>query len=259
MFWQIYMGALIFLGGIMLGSFYNVCIYRIPLSMSVIRPSSHCENCHHALAPLDLVPVFSWVLLGRKCRYCKAPISFRYPMVELLTGLLFLLLYLKFQLSPSFFLYLVFVSILIIIAFIDIDHRIIPDRFIIIGLVLGVIALLAPMGSVFAWKDALFGALVGGGSLLLMDIAGRIFFKKEGMGFGDVKLMAMAGILLGFQRTAVSLLIAVWIAAVAGIIVLRTRKDPEDHYIPFGPFLAAGCVFSIFFGKELIRWYISLL
>jgi leader peptidase (prepilin peptidase)/N-methyltransferase len=281
MFWQIYLGAVIFLLGIMMGSFFNVCIYRIPLSMSVIRPSSHCESCSHALAPLDLIPIFSWVLLGRKCRYCKAPISIRYPMVEFLTGLLFLLLYLKFQLSFSFFIYLFFVSILVIIAFIDIDHRIIPDRFVIMGLVVGFIALIGPVLSViidrmmlpdagggevftqamaaFAWKDALFGALIGGGSLLLMDISGRIFFKKEGMGFGDVKLMTMAGILLGFQKTAVSLLIAVWIAAVAGIIVLRTRKDPADHYIPFGPFLAAGCVFSIFFGKELLRWYISLL
>ena len=257
MFWDIYMGILVFLFGIMLGSFYNVCIHRIPLSLSIIRPPSHCESCSHTLAPLDLIPIFSWVFLGRKCRYCKAPISCRYPLIELLTGALFVLLYLKFQMTWQFLFYLIFVSILIIVTFIDIDHRIIPDRFIVIGLILGAFSLLMPLMT--SWKDALFGALVGAGSLLLVDLAGRIFFKKEGMGFGDVKLMGMAGLFLGTQRTLVSLLIAVWTAAIAGIIVLRVRKEKTDHYIPFGPFLAAGCVFSIFFGNELVRWYVSFL
>ncbi len=281
MFWYIYMGALVFLFGMMMGSFYNVCIHRIPNSLSVITPPSHCENCGHLLKPLDLIPIMSWILLGRKCRYCKAPVSARYALVELLTGVLFVLLYLKFQLTGQFLLYLVFGSILLLVAFIDIDHRIIPDRFIVMGLILGVISLVIPAISLLSngtlpsdsvnesvfvqivsaipWKEALFGALIGGGSLLLVDLLGRIFYKKEGMGFGDVKLMGMAGLFLGVQRTVVSLLVAIWAAAIVGIIVLRIRKEKTDHYMPFGPFLAAGCVLSIFFGKELIRWYLSFI
>lgn len=256
MFWDIYAGIMAFIFGIIMGSFYNVCIYRIPNSMSVIKPHSHCENCSHTLAPLDLIPVLSWILLKGKCRYCRAPISIRYPLIELSTGILFVLLCFKFQLTWPLLLYLIFVSILILVAFIDIDHRIIPDRFVIMGVIIGIISLFIPM---ISWQDALFGGLIGGGSLLLIDLTGRILFKKEGMGFGDVKLMGMAGIFLGVQRTIVSLLAAVWVAAIVGIVVLRKRKDDTDHYMPFGPFLAAGCVFSIFLGKELVHWYLSLL
>jgi len=259
MFWSIYAGVLVFLFGTLMGSFYNVCIYRIPNSMSVVKPPSHCENCSHPLAPLDLIPILSWVLLGRKCRYCKAPLSVRYPLIELLTGVLFVLLFIKFRLSWQFLLYLAFISILIMVAFIDIDHRYIPDRFVLIGLALGAGSLFIPM---ISWQDSLFGGLIGGGSLLLMDLSGRLVFKKEGMGFGDVKLMGMAGLFLGVQRTIVSLLAAVWVAAVVGIVILHRRKEGKeetDHYMPFGPFLAAGCALSIFFGKELVRWYLSLL
>lgn len=280
MFWTIYLGFIIFLLGLILGSFYNVCIYRIPEELSIISPPSHCGSCNHTLAPLDLIPVLSWCLLGRKCRYCKAPISYRYPLIEALTGLLFVLLFIKFQLSWDLLFYMVFVSILIIITFIDIDHRIIPDRFIVMGLVVGVASLATPILiliskdafsnietskipsiilSLLPWKNALIGGSIGGGSLLVIDIAGRIFFKKEGMGFGDVKLMFMAGIFLGAQQTVIALLIAVWTAAIAGIVIIRIRKGNDDHYMPFGPFLAIGCVFSIFLGNTLVNWYLSFI
>jgi len=280
MFWTIYIGVIVFILGLVMGSFYNVCIYRIPEGLSIITPPSRCGNCKHSLAPGDLIPVISWLMLGRKCRYCKEPISWRYPLVEIITGLLFLFLFIKFQLTRELPFYLIFISILIIIAFIDIDHRIILDRFIVAGLILDIIFILMPffialskgvlstieieeiphvLFSIVSWKDALLGGVIGGGSLLVIDMVGRIFFKKEGMGFGDVKLMFMAGIFLGTRLTVVSLLVAVWIAAVIGIIVIRIRQKSDDHYMPFGPFLALGCAFSIFFGDSLLNWYFAFL
>ncbi len=253
--WPIYAGVLLFLFGLLMGSFFNVCIYRIPNAVSIIRPSSHCDSCGHPLAPLDLVPVLSWLFLERKCRYCKAPVSARYLLVELLTGTFFVLLFVKFGLTWQLPLYLAFISILVVVSFIDIDHRYIPDRFVLIGLVLAGLSFFIPR---ITWQDALTGGMIGGGSLLLMDLSGRLLFKKEGMGFGDVKLMGMAGLFLGVSRTIVSLLSAVWVAAIVGIVVLRKRKPDADHYMPFGPFLAVGCVLSIFFGNELVRWYLSL-
>lgn len=257
MFWTIYTGVIIFLFGLIMGSFFNVCIYRIPNGQSILYPPSHCGSCNHPLAPLDLVPILSWLFLRRKCRYCKAPISARYPLVELLTGLLYLALFIKFHLSWNLLFYLAFISLLILVSFIDLDHRIIPDRFILIGLALAIGMYFTPWG--LGWKDALIGAVIGAGSLLLVDLAGRIFFKKEGMGFGDVKLMGMAGLFLGIQQTIVSLLLGIWAAAVVGVILLRIRKDEADHYIPFGPFLAFGCTLAIFGGKEMVSWYLSLL
>ncbi len=240
-----------------MGSFYNVCIYRIPAGRSIITPPSHCGNCLHRLAPLDLIPVISWVALRRKCRYCGAPIAWRYPLVELLTGILFAALYLIHGLAWRLPFDLVFVSLMILTAFIDIDHRIIPDRFILIGFALGAVSLF--LQDAVSWRSALAGGAIGGGFLLLGDLAGRVFFRKEGMGFGDVKLMAMAGFYLGIRQTAVSLLAAIWVAAAAGIILLRIRNDKSDHYMPFGPFIALGSVFSVFWGNELSAWYLSKL
>ncbi|MHB1454472.1 MAG: prepilin peptidase [Saccharofermentanales bacterium] len=255
MFWTIYIGAIIFLFGLIMGSFFNVCIYRIPEGLSVISPPSHCGSCNHRLSALDLIPIVSWLALGRKCRYCRAPIAWRYPLVELLTGILYVLLFIKFGLSWELPFYIVFISLMIMVAFIDIDHMIIPDRFVLIGLALGIGSLFMPWA--ISWKDALIGAVIGGGSLLIADVAGRVFFKKDGMGFGDVKLMAMAGIFLGIRRTSVAFLLAVWIAAIVGIILLRIRNKNTDHYMPFGPFLALGCTLSILFGNEIVAWYLS--
>lgn len=319
MFWNIYIGTIIFIFGLVLGSFYNVCIYRIPEGKSIINPPSHCGNCNQVLAPLDLIPVLSWVMLGRKCRYCKSPISYRYPLIELLTGFLFLLSYIKYSISWDLLFVLIFISIMIIITFIDIDHRIIPDRFIVIGLILSILYMFEPIWmtvikiitiknnfsftmlfnlfKAFPWQNAVIGALVGAGCMLLVDVLGRVFYKKEGMGFGDVKLMLFAGLFLGLQKTIVALLFSIWIGAIAGIIILRMRNkhkhkdneenivknknenlveesedeniaeeseyenvddENEDHYMPFGPFLAAGCIFSIFFGEAIFRWYFTL-
>ncbi len=272
-------GVFIFLAGLVMGSFYNVCIYRIPAGQSVLFPPSHCAACGHRLSWLDMIPVLGWLLLKRKCRYCKAPVSARYPLVELLTAGLFLLSFAVFGMSWQLASALIFLSVLIMVAFIDWDHQIIPDRFHVVLLILAAVSLFMPLipflgdgaaalrnapegaaGRIFAivpWKDALFGALIGGGSLLLTDIAGRILFKKEGMGFGDVKLMLAAGLFLGVSRTVIALLAAIWAGAAAGIVILKKSKPGDAHYMPFGPFLAAGCAVSLFWGESLARWYLS--
>ena len=163
------------LAGAVLGSFFNVCIYRIPRGESIVFPSSHCTSCSHKLGPADLVPVISWILLKGKCRYCKSGISFRYPAVELLTGLIFAVTYLVFGLSLETLFHIIFASLLILITFIDIDHRIIPDRFIIAGILLAIVRFFAIND--LTWYEAAIGAAAGGGVLLLVDLAGRIFYK----------------------------------------------------------------------------------
>ena len=247
---------LFFLAGIILGSFYNVCIYRIPRDQSVAFPASHCTSCGHALSSADLVPVFSWIFLRGICRYCKSKISVRYPLVESLTGMIFAGIYLVSGITMTTAFNLVFASLMIIITFIDIDFRIIPDRFIITGTILAVVKFFVVKD--LNWTEVVIGGVIGGGVLLLVDLAGRIFYKKEGMGLGDVKLMLMAGAYLGYANTIVALLGAIWIGAIAGIIILRSNRTREDNYMAFGPFLALGSLIALFGGKQIIQFYLSL-
>jgi len=247
---------LFFLAGIILGSFYNVCIYRIPRDQSVAFPASHCTSCGHALSSADLVPVFSWIFLRGICRYCKSKISVRYPLVESLTGMIFAGIYLVSGITMTTAFNLVFASLMIIITFIDIDFGIIPDRFIITGTILAVVKFFVVKD--LNWTEVVIGGVIGGGVLLLVDLAGRIFYKKEGMGLGDVKLMLMAGAYLGYANTIVALLGAIWIGAIAGIIILRSNRTREDNYMAFGPFLALGSLIALFGGKQIIQFYLSL-
>lgn len=277
---EIFTGIFIFLLGMVMGSFFNVCIYRLPKNQSVVNPPSHCCACGHKLSFWDMVPVLSFVLLGGRCRYCNARITPRYALVELLTGLLFLMTYFLTGASLELVFYLIFVSIMVIITFIDIDHRIIMDRFAIIGFLLAPAYLFAALipSSAFSHslfygfsgvnsvsdlpiRSALLGGLIGACSLLAVDLLGRAIYKKESMGFGDVKLMAWAGIFLGVKGVIVALIFALWVAAVAGLILLRVRKRSgnQDHQMPFGPFLAAGSVFAIFFAGRVVSWYLSYL
>ena len=280
MFLDIYLGTVIFIFGLLMGSFYNVCIYRIPEDISIVKPPSHCPYCNHRLSYLDMIPVLSHLFLKGKCRYCGEKISWRYSLVELLTGAMFLVSYLRLGVNAELGFFLVFISFMIIITFIDIDYRIIPDRFFISGLILSVAYLFSPLifkgeykGSLFGEsvniqsisdlpvKSALTGALIGGGFLLVIDLIGRLIFKKEGMGFGDVKLMTWTGLFLGLRGTIVSLLLAVWIGAVAGVILLKIRKNrnEDDKYMPFGPFLTIGSVIGAFFAQQIINWYVSMM
>ena len=239
--------------GLIIGSFLNVCIYRIPRKESVAFPASHCPNCNTPIKPWDNIPVLSFVFLRGKCRYCKAVISWRYPLVEALTAVMFVVVVYNYSISLEALFYLLFISALIVISFIDLDYQIIPDKISLPGTVVGFIAsFFLPL----QWYDSLLGILAGGGVILATGYLGKLAFKKEAMGGGDVKLMAMVGAFLGWKLAILTIFFASLIGAVIGIIMkLITGKE----YIPFGPFLSAGALLALFSGMRLIEWYWNLI
>ncbi|HHY82518.1 MAG TPA: prepilin peptidase [Clostridiales bacterium] len=251
---EFFLCIMIFLIGLLMGSFFNVCIYRIPREESIVFPPSHCTSCGTQLKWQDLVPVFSWIFLGRRCRYCNEQISFRYPLIELLTGIIYLLLFLKFGISGTFLTYLTLCSILIITTAIDLEHQIIPNGLVLTGFAAGVILTLTGLST--TWKDALLGLLVGGGVFLIVALISELILKKEGMGGGDIKLMGMIGLLIGWKLTALSILLSIYAGGLIGGLLLLFRVKKHGDTIPYGPFIAAGTFISIFYGYDLINWYI---
>lgn len=245
--------------GLLIGSFLNVCILRIPREQSVANGRSHCMSCRHPLSPIELVPVFSWLLLRGRCRHCGARISPRYMLVEALTAVLYALVALRFGLSWPTLIWFCFVSLLVVVAFIDLDWQIIPNGVLLFGLVPGVLC--AAFLLFVPWYEALLGAFVGGGSLLLVDLLGRLIFKKESMGGGDVKLLALIGLYLGWKLTLLSLVFAVISGAIIGLVVLSRSKadEREGRMMPFGPFLAMGATAALLWGAQFLNWYFSLL
>jgi leader peptidase (prepilin peptidase)/N-methyltransferase len=252
---QLFAGIIIFLIGLVIGSFSNVCIYRIPRNESLMRPGSHCPQCSKPIPFYDNIPIISYLLLKGQCRYCKQPIPPQYPIVELATGLFYLALYLFYGLQPIAIVYMLLCSLLIIISFIDLKERIIPDvlslPFIIIGFILSFfLRHINPL-------DSLLGIIAGGGSLLLIAIAGSKLFKKEAMGGGDIKLAAMIGSFLGWKLILLSLFLGFFLGSIIGVIVMLTSKNKSD-IIPFGPFIALGAFISIFWGNTIIHWYLMI-
>ena len=246
----------IFFLGCCLGSFLNVCIYRVPQDLSIVSPRSFCPGCRVPIRAYDNIPLVSYLLLGGKCRNCGAGISWRYPLVEALTGGIASALFLKFGFSLSFFAYFVLSAALIVISFIDLDHRIIPDLISLPGIAVGV--LLAFFGPLATVKESLIGLLAGGGSLYLVAFAYEALTKREGMGGGDVKLLAMIGAWLGWKAILFTLFFASLSGTFIGGVVMLIQKEGRLYAIPFGPFLAFSGLAYVFFGPELIAWYWNL-
>ena len=241
--------------GAIVGSFLNVCIVRLPKRESLIRPSSHCPHCNEPIRFYDNIPIISYILLAGKCRHCKKRISLRYPVVEGLTGLMAVALFMRYGPTVQFLLLLLFSAALMIITFIDLDHQIIPDAVSIPGIPCGIAAsLLIPT---ISWLDSLLGILVGGGLLLLVAVGYKWVTGREGMGGGDIKLLAMMGAWLGWKAIPfillASSLIGLLIGGGSGLLLKKGLRAK----IPFGPFLAVASLIYIFFGPEIIRWYIS--
>ena len=242
--------------GAIVGSFLNVCISRLPKGESVVRPGSHCPKCNVPIRFYDNIPIISYFLLRGKCRYCKAPISIQYPVVEAMTALSSLYLYLTFGISLSFIYYFLFVAGLIVITVIDLYHQIIPDVISLPGIVVGILgSLVVPENSFWV---SLIGTISGGGSLFLVAIAYQWLFKREGMGGGDVKLLAMIGAFLGWKAVILTIFLSSLIGSIIGIVVMLFKGKDLKFAIPFGPFLALGAVISLFWGEELIKWYLYL-
>ena len=243
--------------GLALGSFMNVCIYRIPLEKSIIRPSSSCPNCGKKIRFYDNIPLISYLLLLGRCRHCHHPISWRYPAVEAITGLLSLALFIRYGLSLQCLLFLLFAATLVTISFIDLDHQIIPDVLSIPGIVAGLAAAFVP-GNV-SWFDSIIGIIGGGGTLFLVGLIYEKLTGKQGMGGGDVKLLAMIGAWMGWRSLPFVLLVSSLTGAIIGSVFLLAAGKGYRVRIPFGPFLSLGALFYIFFGPQLTNWYISLL
>lgn len=256
---KIYFMIVSFIMGAVFGSFYNVCICRIPEKLSIINPPSHCYKCNTTLKPLDLVPIFSWMMLKGKCRYCGGKISYRYALIELLTGILFLLVYNTYGYDIQTIYYLVFISILIIITFIDIDHYIIPDCLIIFGSIVAIVFNI--LGQGIGIKNSLIGAVICGGSMLILINLIEFIVKREVMGGGDIKFFTMAGLFLGISGGLLTILLSIYIGAFYGIIVIANSKLKKQDYnsmIPYGPFISMGALIVVLCGTNIISWYTGL-
>ena len=247
---------LIFMFGASAGSFYNVCIYRIPKKKSIVTPGSACPFCKKPIPFYFNIPVFSYFILRGKCRYCKHPFSPRYPLVEALTGVILIALYIKFGYSLTTIFWFVFISILIIISFIDIDYQIIPDIFSLPGIVIfSTACMFVPE---FSFIDSILGILLGGGILYLIAVIYYILKKTEGMGGGDIKLLAMIGAAIGWKGVIFTIFIGSLTGTIAGIIIMISSNVIDIKLkIPFGPYLSIGAIIYIFFGQALIRWYFT--
>ncbi len=244
-----------FVLGLCIGSFMNVCIYRIPILKSIVSPGSTCMSCNQPIRFYDNIPVISYLLLRGRCRNCKTPFSFRYPLIELLSGLFALGAFLRWGMSAESLIYYGFIAVLVVITFIDIDHYIIPDVISLPGIPVGVIASFFLPEMTF--KTSILGVLLGGGILYTVAWTYQFFAHKEGMGGGDIKLLAMIGAFVGWKGVLVTLFIGSIVGTLAGGAVMLYTRSSMKLKIPFGPFLAIGAMVHIFFGEDLIYWYLN--
>ncbi len=257
-------GIFIFILGLVVGSFLNVCIVRMPIEKSIVTPGSHCVHCKKPIVWSDNIPVLSYLILGGRCRACRAKISPRYAVVELLTGLLFYIFYRRFGLSPVLLPYLVMLGGLIVSTFIDFEYRIIPDEISVGGMVVGLIfSLFIPSLHVHGvdpqapwyWAHlkslgySLVGVLVGGGTIYAMGVLGDFLFKKESMGGGDVKLLAMVGAFIGWKFALLAFFMAPFFGGIYGVIEKIRIKEST---IAYGPFLALSALICLFWGDQII-------
>lgn len=245
-------GLLCFLFGLTIGSFLNVCIWRLPREESIIRPGSHCPACSTALGVRDLVPVLSWIFLRGKCRFCGARISPRYPAVELLTGGLFLVTYLHYGPSGEMVAAMLFSAFMVAITFIDLEHQIILDGMLALLAICGLVLQLVT-GAVGFWSMWI-GALAGGGLLLVLAIISR-----GGMGGGDVKFAAALGFWLGWPGILLGLFIGFVSGGLISLLLLVSGLRGRKDFIPFGPFIALGAWLTLLYGKNILAWYFSFL
>lgn len=244
---------LIFILGLIVGSFCNVCIYRIPKNESIIYPASHCPKCRTTIKPVDNIPLLSYILLKGRCRNCGSKISIQYPVVELLTGMIYLIIYLIYGLSIQSLIYIILSSALIIIAFIDLNEQIVPDVISLPGIGVGLI--LSFFVPYLSFINSALGVVVGGGIILIIALVGSMIFKKEAMGGGDVKLAAMIGAFLGWRYTIISLFLGFFLGALAGIFLILSKIKSKEDMVPFGPFIALGSLITLLWGEKIIAWY----
>lgn len=243
--------------GLIIGSFLNVVIHRLPREESLVTPRSRCPACQTPIAAWDNIPVVSFLLLGGRCRACREPISWRYPLVEGLTGFLFALTVNKFGVTLQALFALVLVSSLVVVSFIDLDHQIIPNAITLPGIPLGLLGgLVAGQPPIL---DRLIGALTGAGFLYLVLLYGGAMYGQDAMGEGDLNLLALVGAFLGWRAVVVTLLVGCLSGSLVGLTLIVLKRLGRREHIPFGPFLVLGAMVSLFWGDALVAWYVGRL
>ncbi|MGB9793711.1 MAG: prepilin peptidase [Caldisericum exile] len=250
---KVFFAFVFFIFGAVIGSFLNVVIYRLPRHESLIFPQSHCPKCGHKLSTLDLVPIVSYIALKGKCRYCGAKISPIYPIVESLTGILFVLTYLKFGFSLLTLKYIIFISFLIIVSFIDLFEGVVFDSVVIPATIIGLV-----FGIFTNFKDTIFGIVFYAVLFFLIIVISKLFYKEGGMGEGDLTSGIMIGAFLGFEFGIIAFILSFVIGAVAGIFIMLISKKGGKTEIPFVPYMAIASLLTIFFGNYIVAFYLNL-
>ncbi len=240
--------------GLLVGSFLNVCIFRLPRGTSIVWPASACGSCRRELRWFENIPIVSWVVLGAKCARCKAPISLQYPLVEAITAVLFVLVVATTPAGPQLAARLLFVCALIVLFGIDLEHQILPNSITLPGIVIGVLFSLAgPPG----WRASLLGVLLGGGVLYAIAWGYYAVRREEGLGMGDVKMLGMIGAFLGWQAVLLTLVLASLSGALIGVAMISLQRGSMKYALPFGTFLAIGAVVAMLAGQPIIDWYVG--
>jgi len=258
------MGIIIFVLGLVFGSFANVVIYRLPKGKSIVSPGSQCPSCGKNILWYDNIPLLSYLLLKGKCRFCKVKISPRYFVVELITGLLFLSLYFKFGLTVNLLIYAFFVLCLLIMGFIDIDTYLISDVIVLPGIVIGLLCSIFFRGMHYELTGiesiwySFTGILTGCGILIFLAMIGRLLFKKEAMGGGDIKLLSMIGAFLGWKSVFITIFFASLLGTVISLTLIGLKKKKMEDYVPFGPYLGLGAIIALFYkGLVFLGFFIN--
>jgi len=246
---------IVFFLGCCFGSFYNVVIYRVPKKESIVHPGSRCPGCGSAIAAYDNIPIISYLLLGGKCRNCRTSISIRYLLVEAAAGLLAVLLFRRYGPHPQFGIEFVFLSLLLIVAVIDLDTFLIPDVLSLPGIVLGfAFSFFTPR---LTWTDSLLGIFLGGGLLYLIAAGYSLVRRKEGMGGGDIKLLGMIGAFIGWPGVVFTILVSSVTGMIIALPLMWSRGKGMGSEVPYGPFLALGAACYIFWGRLAYDWYFN--
>ncbi|HJR62004.1 MAG TPA: prepilin peptidase [Vicinamibacterales bacterium] len=247
--------AIVVFLGLAIGSFLNVVVHRLPRRESLVSPGSRCPSCGYALRAIDNIPVVSYVMLMGRCRRCRTRISLRYPLVELATALIFVLHYFVFGWTPLLAVRLLFAAAMVALFAIDLEHRLLPDAVTLPGIAAGLLAsVFLPPGL----RDALIGMLLGGGVLWAIGEAYYRFSGVEGMGGGDIKMLAMVGAFLGWQQVLITLVFSSIAGSVIGLIVIAVKRGGMKYALPFGTFLAIAAIVASLYGEPIVGWYTGL-